>query len=296
MTWRPLFEETGLSAGSWTCGGRDTAPGEPERTGRFVVTFVRRGLFVRHCMRRTAVADPNHVLFFNPDEEYRVSHPLPGGDDCTVFVLDAETLSGLLEEAGRRSGDADPALPDGAVQNGSHAFLGQARLHAMLDRAAPSDALTAEEQSLGLLLDVLRDADSTGGTAVRTETRRRHRKASAAAQEFLCARMFEAPTLDHVAEAVGYTKYHLARVFRQVVGVPMHRYRNRLRLRVALEHLADPRTDLSALAFHVGFSSHSHFTEAFRKEFGLTPSFVRETFAKDALGALSDPIGGLTGS
>lgn len=296
MIWRPLFEERGLSVGSWSCRGTDTAPGEPERMGRFVVTFVRRGLFVRHCRGGTAVADPNHVLFFNPDEEYRVRHPLPGGDDCTVFVLDAETLSGLFEEAGRPSGDAEPALPVRAVPIGSDAFLGQAHLHAMLAGAAPPDALTAEEHSLALLLDVLRAPGGTAGTAARTETRRRHLRASAAAQEFLCARMFEAATLDHVAQAVGYTKYHLARVFRQVVGVPMHRYRNRLRLRVALEHLADPRADLSALAFHVGFSSHSHFTEAFRKEFGLTPSFVRETFAKDALGALSDAIGGLTGS
>ncbi len=55
----------------------------------------------------------------------------------------------------------------------------------------------------------------------------------------------------------------------------MHRYLTRLRLRAALEKLAEPRVDLTVLALDVGFSSHSHFTRSFQREFGLAPSQAR---------------------
>jgi AraC family transcriptional regulator len=57
----------------------------------------------------------------------------------------------------------------------------------------------------------------------------------------------------------------------------MHRYLNRLRLLEALEPLAQGEADLSTLALDLGFSSHSHFTAAFRKEFAMSPREVRQT-------------------
>jgi AraC-like DNA-binding protein len=41
---------------------------------------------------------------------------------------------------------------------------------------------------------------------------------------------------------------------------------------MALEPLADGAGDLTRIALDLGFSSHSHFTAAFRRHFGLTPS------------------------
>ena len=62
-------------------------------------------MFVKHVGRRQTVADPNHVLFFNAGEPYRVSHPVPGGDDCTCFVFSDEALAEVL-------GRYDPAVRD----------------------------------------------------------------------------------------------------------------------------------------------------------------------------------------
>jgi AraC-like DNA-binding protein len=60
-----------------------------------------------------------------------------------------------------------------------------------------------------------------------------------------------------------------------VTGVHMHQYLNRLRLRAALEQVAEPRLALAAIALDHGFSSQSHFSAAFRKEFRITPSEAR---------------------
>ena len=64
---------------------------------------------------------------------------------------------------------------------------------------------------------------------------------------------------------------YLTQVFQQVEGLPLYRYQLRLRLARALDLIAG-HEDLSGLAHDLGFSSHSHFTAAFRQAFGLTPS------------------------
>jgi AraC-like DNA-binding protein len=64
-------------------------------------------------------------------------------------------------------------------------------------------------------------------------------------------------------------------VFKQEVGLPIHRWRNRLRLRIALADVGATRGGLSELAVRLGYVSHSHFTAAFRAEFGLTPTQLR---------------------
>jgi AraC-like DNA-binding protein len=80
--------------------------------------------------------------------------------------------------------------------------------------------------------------------------------------------------LEQIADWVGCSPYYLSRVFRAETGQPVHRYVTRLRLLGALERLPEC-DDLSTLARDLGFSSHSHFTAAFRSEFGLTPSAFR---------------------
>lgn len=77
--------------------------------------------------------------------------------------------------------------------------------------------------------------------------------------------------LVEVASAVGASPAYLTDVFRRIEGVPLHRYLVQLRLARALAEL--PHTDdLTTLALRLGFSSHRHFSAAFRRAFGCTPS------------------------
>jgi AraC family transcriptional regulator len=51
----------------------------------------------------------------------------------------------------------------------------------------------------------------------------------------------------------------------------------RYRLRQALELVLDSMAGLSEVAYATGFSSHSHLTDAFRREYGCTPSRARRS-------------------
>jgi AraC-like DNA-binding protein len=93
----------------------------------------------------------------------------------------------------------------------------------------------------------------------------------------------ESISLEQLAAIAGVSKYHLARTFRAAVGVPPHMYQLRLRLTRSL-FMLQQGTPLSAVAYELGFADQSHFTRAFRGEYGTTPgAWLR------ALGRPMDP-------
>ena len=58
-------------------------------------------------------------------------------------------------------------------------------------------------------------------------------------------------------------------------GSSIHQYRIQLRVHTALLRLRED-IDLCSLGLELGFATHSHFTETFRRAFGRPPSAVRE--------------------
>ena len=66
-----------------------------------------------------------------------------------------------------------------------------------------------------------------------------------------------------------------SRVFPQVAGLSLRAYVARLRARAAAERLTRGVRDLTRLALDLGYADHSHFTNAFRREWGVPPSVFR---------------------
>jgi AraC-like DNA-binding protein len=85
-------------------------------------------------------------------------------------------------------------------------------------------------------------------------------------------------TLAEIAAEVGASPVYLTQVFRQVEGTPLYRYQLRLRLARALDLLGH-YTNLTSLGLELGFSSHSHFSAAFRQAYGRTPAEFQRSVA-----------------
>jgi AraC family transcriptional regulator len=83
-------------------------------------------------------------------------------------------------------------------------------------------------------------------------------------------------TLAEIATEVRCSPVYLTQVFQQVEGLPLYRYQLRLRLARALDLLAHYH-DLTTLSLDLGFSSHSHFSAAFREAYGRSPSEFRQS-------------------
>ncbi len=223
------------------------------------------------------VADSRVVTIYNRGQEYE-RHPIcADGDRSDWFaVAPADAVAIAREHDPAASETAAAQFRFRATDSGPELYLRQRRLFLRLERG-DIDPLEAEEEVLTLVGDVIARA---AGTDERTKSTS---GPQAAARRILVedaqaeiARTLSSPTnVSELARALGTSPYHLCRVFRKGTGMTMHAYRLDLRLRAAMEWLADSPSDLSRLALELGFSSHSHFTSVFRARFGITPSVCR---------------------
>lgn len=251
-----------------SCQGSCKQHSEEECASTVHLVFPYRGVFVRHLGSDEAVAEANQVLFFNADEGYRVSHPITGGDASLDLVIGEEQLRELAPRTFLHDGSSLAfRLQRLRIDPRAQALVALLR-HSL--RLNVAESLEAESLALTLVRRALgpRTAHAPGATAQRQRLVDR-------AKLVLASDLARRWTLADIAAEVGHSPVYLTQIFQQVEGLPLYRYQLRLRLARALDLLAQ-YDDLTALSLDLGFSSHSHFTTAFKQAYGRSPSEFRK--------------------
>ena len=88
--------------------------------------------------------------------------------------------------------------------------------------------------------------------------------------EYVDLHITEKITLDQIAEAVYLSKYHIARMWRRLMGMTVMEYVTRKRLARAIE-LIQGGGGVTESALAAGFADYSAFYNAVRKEKGCSP-------------------------
>jgi AraC family transcriptional regulator len=284
-----LYSSPIVTVSKFCCRANKSGPGDEELSEANRVVLMRRGAFSKHLGRKKITADVNQAIFFAKDAVYRVSHPVDCGDCGTIFTLAPRNLNDIVRARDPWI-DEHPDRPFQFVTGPCDAKIywrHRLLLHRLESRCEdPIEHFWADETTLQLVADVLEFAFDKHGSP--PETRRiatnvDHAEKTEDAKEFLAARMTERITLDEIAREVGASPFNFARMFRRQTGLPVHRYLTLLRLGASLERLAESHIDLTILALELGFSSHSHFTDVFRREFGETPSAFRRKASRKSI-------------
>ena len=228
------------------------------------VVVPRRGVFMLHHRGMPIIADPNTALVFGMGDTYQVSHPVDGGDQCTVLVFSPE----LVEDA-LGSVEARHSTIHAATQLSIHVLT-----HTMA--TGVTDRLEAEESAILVLNALAKDFRSSPPLSFQRVSEFQQRRVEEV-RALLASQPTDAWHLESIARAVYCSPFHLARQFRAVIGESIARYLLRLRLALALDCLAQGETELARLAVELGFAHHSHFSARFRSVFGMTPTAVRNT-------------------
>jgi AraC-like DNA-binding protein len=233
------------------------------------LVFPYRGVYLRHVGGDQAVADANHVLFFNADEGYQVSHPIAGGDASLSLTLSEHALRELAPASlfSRREGIGF-RLQHLGIDPRAQALAAVLR-HSLSTGAV--ELLEAESLALTLVCRSLgpRTAHESGATRPR-------RRLADRVKVLLASDLSRRWSLAEIAREIRASPVYLTQVFQQTEGIPLYRYHLRLRLAQSLD-LIERYDDLSALAADLGFSSHSHFSAAFRQAYGRSPTAFRQS-------------------
>lgn len=246
------------------CNGACRGKSGEECAHRTSLVYPYRGVFMRHVGGADTVAEPNQVVFFNRGEDYRVSHPVDGGDACLDVQVDEAILCELAPKEQLRSGAlASFRRPRRRIDERAQALV--ALLRYSLHRGV-AETLEAETLTLTLLRRSL--GERTSHSAATTYGRE---KLVDRAKLVLSTDLARRWTLAEVAKEVGVSPVYLTQVFQQVEAMPLYRYQLRLRLARALDLLGSCH-DLTGLGLDLGFSSHSHFSASFKQAYGRTPA------------------------
>lgn len=83
------------------------------------------------------------------------------------------------------------------------------------------------------------------------------------------------PSLEQLEQLSGWSRFHLHRSLRALLGETPKRYTQRLRLERAASALITTDQPIGEVAREVGFGSHEGFTRAFHRRFGCPPRAYR---------------------
>jgi AraC-like DNA-binding protein len=243
------------------------------------IEFVRRGSYARRTADGEFLVDVNHVAFFNADEAPRFTHPCGDCNAGLTVRVSPEILTLALAGIDTERATGHRLFPLPFAMTSPRCHLLQNLLVGVLYRHQKlADALAVQEMLVALVREAM---GSLYRPAIGSNFAKSSAKRVATIRHHLLEHWAERLTLAELARVAGCSVWHLCSIFRAEVGLSVHAYIKRLRLRHALEFIDNDEANLTRLALECGFSSHSHFTSAFKREFGTTPSSMR--LARQAL-------------
>ena len=274
-----VFASPLVRVGRWRCPADHPIFTDSGPAPDALFVFPRDGVWIRHDGGEPFVADANTVTYYNKGQFYTRRKLSVRGDQCEWFAVAPDAIAETL--SAHEPGAIDrPESPFRFTHGPSDpdSYLRQRMVFEHVSRESRPDRLFVEEAVLSLLGDVTRLAYERQGITRPARTRqRRDVDLVESARDVIARRFKDNLTLSDIAREADSSVFHLARIFKARTGFSLHAYRNQLRLRAALERLAEPGVDVIDIALDLGFSSHSHFTDTFRRSFGKTPSAVRES-------------------
>jgi AraC-like DNA-binding protein len=267
-----LAQTDTVAIGTFACAAEDPLFRDSGPSSTYCFAFPRTHVWIHNDGDTEFLSGPSVATFYNQGQVYRRRKASARGDRCDWCAVSPDVIEDALAELRqpRRGSRILFAATHVATAAGTYAAQ-RLRFERAARRAV--EPLEVEETTLALMARLLSSRD---GSRARAAVTPRQRDLVSDAKLLLARAPDRRVQLSELARELGCSVFHLCRIFRFVEGTSLAAYHVQLRVRLALEHLAGDRgADLAGVALDYGFSSHSHFTAAFRRAFGVTPSQFR---------------------
>lgn len=223
------------------------------------IAVVVAGSFEYRSASGHELLTPGSLMLGNPGQAYECAHEHSTGDRCIAFRFSRDYLARLGANPHLRALRVPPLKT----------------VSPLIARAAAGlHGTPVEWEELGLqiaaesirLAGAVTPREDGSPAAIWRVTRAIRRIENEPAGEL---------TLEALAAEAGLSPFHFLRIFERLTGATPHQYVMRARLREAAERLITEPDNILDVALDCGFREASHFTRAFRAEFGVSPKAWR---------------------
>jgi AraC family transcriptional regulator len=243
---------------------RDEVHHDPptELSDAYAVNFVESGAFELTMARKTWAVHTAAVLLSTPLSSRRYSHSEETPGDVVLSIEYARAAAEtMFARAARKPSTLVIPLTN--------------RLSYLRARLLPADgshpsALETDSTAAELFLAIV-EGPTANSRLHRPNQLRWYAHRMDQLRHLLEERHADSHNLHDLGRRVGMSPFHMARTFRELVGVSPHRYLVDIRLREAARRLRDGEA-VTDTCFAVGFCDLSNFIRSFRRKFGVSPS------------------------
>ncbi|MEI3801292.1 MULTISPECIES: AraC family transcriptional regulator [unclassified Chitinophaga] len=271
-----LYQSPICSVHNFLCRCQECAVSEKEYQGTFSIAYIRKGNFRFRVFRNELDAYSGLFLLCKPGYEHRVAHVHNIPDQCTIFSFEAASEALLMEHAATFSW-----------------FFNNPDIHSILVKATPemeflhqhifgllqkthSPRLWTEQLMTELFLLVLSAGDPLHPLpALNDKQKRNYLPAIENVKSFINENYADNVTLPQLAALGNMSPFHFNRLFKQITAVTPYSYMLQVRLKQATLQLRNTSLPVTDIAFSTGFNSLEHFSAAYKKQFGKSPSAMR---------------------
>lgn len=238
-------------------------------TANYLVAFPRSTLWIRQDRGAAFVADPTVATIYNCGQVHSRAPISPDGDLVDWFAMSEPLVRDAVRAFDVTAAEAASPLAFTRAHVSPELYREQRAVFRAAGDPTVSEG-SVEERVIGVFGNVM--AVAFGERQVTQHERRERLDLVERARAVIGDSYEQNLGVAEIAARCGTSVFHLCRTFRGHTGQTLHGFRRDIRLRIALGRLPDHRRDLSRLAVDLGFVSHSHFTAAFRRHFGVSPT------------------------
>ncbi len=237
-------------------------PLAPQLLGDYCLSLCTRGPATARYRGETHALKDATFQSYGAGETLAAAPRKGGRWSYQTVRLSPELMGDLAATTGQKLPRFTVPIPTDGVVHGQLAALFKGAFSS-LERDA-----TDQEEKLVTLTRTLLAHQAEQPRSMRVTPR--VERAIETAKAYLIDTVYSPASLEQTAEHAAMSKFHLSRLFKQVVGVSPSVFQMSLRVREA-KRLLRRDEPLAHIAFDLGFADQAHFTRTFKRFVGVTP-------------------------
>ncbi|MGF6848317.1 AraC family transcriptional regulator [Chitinophaga sp. W3I9] len=271
-----LYQSPVCTVHNFLCRCQECSVSAKEYQETFSIAYIRKGNFRFRVFRNELDAYSGLFLLCKPGYEHQVAHVHNIPDQCTIFSFTPASEGLLMEHAANFSWFFNnPDIQSILVKATPEMEFLHQRIFSLLQKTRyPS--LWAEQLMTALFHLVLSAGDPRHPLPVLNDKQKRnYLPVIEKVKAFIHENYADNVTLPQLAAQGNMSPFHFNRLFKQITAATPYSYLLQVRLKQAALQLCNTGLPVTDIAFSTGFNSLEHFSAAYKKQFGQSPSAMR---------------------